>query len=81
MERARGGVRALLRRGIDEGVFPATMDEELGVALLLGPMMFRHIFSGSMDKDWLARGAVDAYWKSHARADAANKQAKVTKKR
>jgi AcrR family transcriptional regulator len=80
MERARGGVRALLRRGIDEGVFPATMDEELGVALLLGPMMFRHIFSGSMDKDWLARGAVDAYWKSHARADAANKQAKATKK-
>jgi AcrR family transcriptional regulator len=67
MERARAGVRALLRRGIGEGVFPATMDEELGVALLLGPMMFRHIFSGSMDKDWLAHGAVESFWKAYAR--------------
>jgi len=69
MERARGGVRNLLRRGVDEGVFPATMDEELGVALLLGPMMFRHIFSGSMDKDWLAHGAVESFWKAYARRE------------
>ena len=67
MERARNGVKKLLRRGMERGIFPAALDEDLGVALLFGPMMFRHIFSGSMDKEWLARGAVEAFWKAHAR--------------
>jgi AcrR family transcriptional regulator len=67
MERVRSGIKELLRRGVQRGIFPATLDEDLGVALLVGPMMFRHIFSGSMDKEWLARGAVDAYWQAHAR--------------
>jgi AcrR family transcriptional regulator len=67
MERARSGVKKLLRRGMERGIFPAVLDEDLGVALLFGPMMFRHIFSGSMDKEWLARGAVEAFWKAHAR--------------
>jgi len=67
MERARTGVKKLLRRGMNRGVFPAVLDEDLGVALLFGPMMFRHIFSGSMDKEWLARGAVEAFWKAHGR--------------
>jgi hypothetical protein len=39
----------------------------LAVALLLGPMMFRHIFRGSLDKEWLARGAVEAFWRAHVR--------------
>jgi hypothetical protein len=43
------------------------LDEELGVALLFGPMMFKHIFGPSMDREWLARGAVEAFWKGHAR--------------
>ena len=64
MERARTGIKQLLRRGMQRGIFAATLDEDLGVALLLGPMMFRHIFSGSMDKEWLARGAVEAFWKA-----------------
>jgi len=67
MERARSGVKKLLRRGMERGIFPALLDEDLGVALLFGPMMFRHIFSGSMDKEWLATGAVEAFWKAHAR--------------
>ena len=44
MDRARSGLKRLLRRGISQGVFPASLDEDLGVALLLGPMMYRHIF-------------------------------------
>jgi len=69
IKRARNGVKKLLRRGMERGIFPAVLDEDLGVALLFGPMMFRHIFSGSMDKEWLARGAVEAFWKAHARAN------------
>jgi AcrR family transcriptional regulator len=75
MERARTGVKKILRRGMERGVFPAVLDEDLGVALLFGPMMFRHIFSGSMDKEWLARGAVEAYWKAHARDGKAKRKA------
>lgn len=67
MDRARITIKMLLRRGIDSGDFPAVLDEDLGVALLLGPMMYRHIFGSSVSLDWLAEGAVDSYWKAHAR--------------
>jgi len=81
MERARNGIRKLLRRGIERGIFPAVLDDDLGVALLLGPMMFRHIFSGQLDKQWIARGAVDAYWKAHARPQIKRPASKTRKRR
>jgi AcrR family transcriptional regulator len=67
MERIRAGLKELVRRGIERGIFPAVLDEELAVALLVGPMMFRHIFRGSLDKEWLARGAVEGFWRANAR--------------
>jgi AcrR family transcriptional regulator len=67
MDRARASLRVLLRRGVNRGIFPAILDEELGVALLLGPMLYRHIFGSSVSLDWLAEGAVDSFWKAHAR--------------
>jgi AcrR family transcriptional regulator len=69
MERARDCLKKLLRRGIDRGAFPALLDEELGVALLLGPMMYRHIFGSSVDREWLAEGTVDSFWKANARPE------------
>jgi len=68
MDRARSGIKKILRRGVDRGIFPAVLDEDLGVALLLGPMMYRHIFGPAVDRDWLASGAVDSFWKAYARA-------------
>jgi AcrR family transcriptional regulator len=67
MEHVRGGLKELVRRGINRGVFSSVLDEELAVALLVGPMMFRHIFRGSLDKEWLARGAVESFWRANAR--------------
>jgi AcrR family transcriptional regulator len=67
MERPKAGLKKLLRRGIERGIFPAVLDEELAVALMLGPMMFRHISNKSMDKEWLARGAVESFWAAYAR--------------
>lgn len=69
MERSRNFLRKLLRRGVDRGMLPAVLDEELGVALLLGPMMYRHIFGSSVDREWLAEGTVNSFWKAHARAE------------
>ena len=67
MERARQGLKQILRRGVDRGIFPVTLDEDLGVALLLGPMMYRHIFGAAVSMDWLAEGAVESFWRAHAR--------------
>jgi Tetracyclin repressor-like, C-terminal domain len=68
MEHLRGGLKDLIRRGIDRQIFSPLLDEELAVALLLGPMVFRHIFRGSLDRTWLARGAVEAFWRANARS-------------
>jgi AcrR family transcriptional regulator len=68
MDRARASLKLLLRRGVNRGIFPAVLDEDLGVALLLGPMLYRHIFGSSVSLDWLAEGTVDSFWKAHARS-------------
>lgn len=67
MDRARASLKTLLRRGVSRGIFPAVLDEDLGVALLLGPMLYRHVFGSSVSLDWLAEGAVDSFWRAHAR--------------
>jgi AcrR family transcriptional regulator len=86
-ERARQGLRKLLRRGMNAGIFPVVLDEELSVSLLLGPMMYRHIFGPMVEKRWLAEGVVESFWKSHARgqgkpaAASARSHTKVTRKK
>jgi AcrR family transcriptional regulator len=67
MDRARMSLKMLLRPGVNRGIFPAVLHEDLGVALLLGPMLYRHIFGSSVSLDWLAEGAVDSFWRGHAR--------------
>jgi len=67
LERARTGLRILVRRGMDRGIFSAVLDEELAVPLLLGPMMFCHILGPRLDRKWLAEGTVNSFWKAHAR--------------
>lgn len=67
MDRARTSLKEMLRRGVSRGIFPAALDEDLGVALLLGPMMYRHIFGAGVNKEWLADGTVESFWKAHAK--------------
>ncbi|HKV23318.1 MAG TPA: TetR/AcrR family transcriptional regulator [Candidatus Acidoferrum sp.] len=69
MDRARTSLKEMIRRGVSRGIFPAALDEDLGVALLLGPMMYRHIFGSSVNKDWLADGTVESFWKAHAKSE------------
>jgi hypothetical protein len=42
-------------------------------------MLFKHVFGQAVDKDWLARGAVESFWKAHAR-EAGGKKGKEEKK-
>jgi len=68
LERAQNGLKKLVRRGMDRGIFPAVLDEELAVPLLFGPMMFCHILGPRLDRKWLAEGTVNSFWKAHARS-------------
>ncbi|MGB8476499.1 MAG: TetR/AcrR family transcriptional regulator [Candidatus Acidiferrum sp.] len=79
MDRARTSLKMLLRRGVSRGIFPAVLDEDLGVALLLGPMLYRHVFGSNVNQEWLAEGAVESFWKAHARPAARPRQAKKQK--
>jgi AcrR family transcriptional regulator len=44
MERPRKQLEQLLRRGIQSGELTPDLDLEVSIALLLGPMLYRHIF-------------------------------------
>lgn len=66
-ERVRAALLKFLQRGVEQGVFPAVLDQELSVALLWGPMMYQHIFGLSVERQWLAEGVVNTFWKAHAR--------------
>jgi len=45
LEPARIGLTASIKRGEKLGVLKPGIDPEIGIALLLGPMMYRHIFA------------------------------------
>jgi AcrR family transcriptional regulator len=43
-EPPRQCLKRILKRGIDRGLLPASLDLDLSMALLLGPMLYQHIF-------------------------------------
>ena len=45
LEPARAAMRNILKRGEAKGVLKAGIDPEVGIALLLGPMIYRHVFT------------------------------------
>ena len=44
MEPPRECLKRVLRRGISRGLLPKDLDVEASMALLLGPMLYAHIF-------------------------------------
>jgi AcrR family transcriptional regulator len=45
MEPPRQSLKRILRRGIERGLLPDSLDLEMAMALLLGPMLYNHIFN------------------------------------
>jgi AcrR family transcriptional regulator len=66
MEPPRRELTHLLKHGMVQGELWATLDMELCLALLLGPMIYWHIFSVPAEQDpkKLANGVVDTFWKA-----------------
>jgi AcrR family transcriptional regulator len=47
-EPGRLALKRILNRGVERGLFPADLDLELSIALLMGPMLYRHVLGKGM---------------------------------
>jgi AcrR family transcriptional regulator len=67
MEPARICIRGVLRRGIERGQLPRDLDIESALALLLGPMLYAHIFQREQKAKTLDIGpqTAQAFWRAH----------------
>ncbi|MGH9593819.1 MAG: TetR/AcrR family transcriptional regulator, partial [Bryobacteraceae bacterium] len=64
-EPGRAKAIELMERGIALGYFPPTLDKSLGLALLIGPMMYKHIFRDTAAIPTnLAEGVATAFWRA-----------------
>ncbi len=71
MQPSRIQIIQLLKRSIEEGSLPSGLNLDVCVALLLGPMIYRHILA-LMDRKPpadLAERVVDAFWRAHSRTN------------
>jgi AcrR family transcriptional regulator len=69
MEPARIELIQVLKRSIGEGLLPADLNLDVCVALLMGPMIYRHVLSlmGRKLPENMAERVVDAFWRAHSR--------------
>jgi len=65
MEPPRQCLRRLLHRGIERGLLPSNLDLEVSMALLLGPLLYRHIFSkGVADEGNIGPQTAEAFYRA-----------------
>jgi hypothetical protein len=66
MEPPRQELKHLMKLAIKKGELPPKLDLDLSLALLLGPIIYWHVFlrSTSEDPKRLAKGVVDAFWRA-----------------
>jgi AcrR family transcriptional regulator len=66
MEPPRHCLRRILCRGMERGLLPASLDMDTSMALLLGPMLYRHVFAkGSCESNEdLGRQTAEAFWRA-----------------
>jgi AcrR family transcriptional regulator len=64
LEGPRAQIRDMLKRGIQRGKLVKSLDPEVGIAMLIGPMLYRHVFvnrfGGKLPVD-LATYVADAF--------------------
>jgi AcrR family transcriptional regulator len=67
MEPGRAKAVELMQRGIAQKHFPPDLDISLGLALLIGPMMYKHIFrETALAPEDLSEGVARAFWRAFA---------------
>jgi hypothetical protein len=73
IEPPRRELKRLLELGIKKGELSPKLNPDLSLALLLGPMLYGHIFLNGKratgNSKGLAEGVIDAFWKAFGRRD------------
>src|SRR6266567_2295936 len=66
MEPPRRELKTLIALGIEKGKLASGLDVDLSLALLLGPIIYWHVFlrRTSEDPKELSEGVVDAFWRA-----------------
>jgi len=69
MEPPRQCIRRVLRRGMESGQLPADLDMDAAMALLLGPMLYCHIFQKGQEPNPPDIGprTAEAFWRAFAK--------------
>ncbi len=72
MEPPRKMIRRILRRAVEGGLLRRDLDVELGVALLLGPMLYYRIFQKEAQgpRPEIGPAVAEAFWRAHTTASA-----------
>jgi AcrR family transcriptional regulator len=68
MEPPRRCLKRILQRGMERGLLPDSLDLELAMALLLGPMLYTHIFlkQARQRPHDIGPQTAAAFWRAHA---------------
>ncbi|MGA8743131.1 MAG: TetR/AcrR family transcriptional regulator [Terracidiphilus sp.] len=68
MEPPRQCLKRVLRRGMSRGLLPSNLDLEAAMALLLGPMLYAHVFHKEQHPNAPDLGPVtaQAFWRAHS---------------
>ena len=69
MDPPRRELASIMQLGIERGELDPDMNLDFALAVLLGPMIYWHVFlrnRGSTDPGLLAEGVVDAFWRAFA---------------
>jgi len=69
MEPPRRELKHLIHCGIQEGELTADLDMDLCLAILLGPLLYWHIFlrKNSGDPKALAEGVIEVFWRAFSK--------------
>jgi AcrR family transcriptional regulator len=69
MDPPRKELRHLFALGIQKGELPSTLDVDLSLALLLGPVIYWKVFleRQSPEPNALVEGVVDAFWRAYGK--------------
>jgi AcrR family transcriptional regulator len=83
MEPSRVCLKRILRRGMKRGLFPATLNIDTAMALLLGPMLYEHVFhkEAHAGSDDFGRLAAESFWRAHSIGGSSLKTIKARGKR
>jgi AcrR family transcriptional regulator len=70
MEPPRTHIFQILKRGIDRGLLPRDLDMEAAVSLLLGPVLYTHIFQKDRVEKTPDIGpkAAESFWRAYSQA-------------